>query len=46
MFPFVLVRLLVNNWRGRIGDVVSVPAAIAAIMVETFRAEYLDGPEV
>ncbi len=31
------VRLLVNCWRGRIGDVVQVPAAIASAMVQDGR---------
>lgn len=37
------VRLRVNSWRGVIGDLVELPASIAANMVGTFRAEYSDG---
>lgn len=43
MLTYVRVRLLVNCWRGKIGDVVEVPAAIAVIMVAQKRAEVMDG---
>lgn len=36
---WVTVRLLVNSWRGLIGDVVRVPAQLATVLVLRGHAE-------